>query len=101
MAKQEAQRLTGEVESGDYYVQGRSWYSEIYHTPIAQRSYYIIIILLSIVNMYFAIISFLEVFPIDVPVPFVTFSNDLVEDIPRIGPIANDLTEDKNISVMK
>jgi len=101
MNDQDTQLITNEVESGTYFSLARSWYSELFHTPIAQRSYYIVIILLSLVNVYFAITSFLGVFPIDVPVPFITFSNDLVEDIPRIGPISNDLTEDKNVSVMK
>ena len=67
MNEQEAQSIAADVDSGSYFNLARNWYSELYHTPIAQRSYYIVIILLSVVNMYFAVKSFLGVFPIDVP----------------------------------
>jgi type IV secretory pathway component VirB8 len=89
------------LESGAYFADSRQWYSEIYHTPIAQRSYYIMVILLSLLNGYLAIQSFLEVFPIRVIVPFVTYSNNLWEEIPRIQRITTDTSEDKNVAVMK
>jgi type IV secretory pathway component VirB8 len=92
---------TADIESGAYFATSRQWYSELYHTPIAQRSYYIIIIMLSLLNGYFAVKSFLEVFPIRVIVPFVTYSSNLWEEIPRIQRITNEESEDKNVSVMK
>ena len=55
MNEQKAQLLAADVESGSYYTSAaRNWYSELFHTPIAQRSYYIFVILLSLINMYFA-----------------------------------------------
>ncbi len=93
--------LAANVESGTYFIAARQWYSELFHTPIAQRSYYIIIILLSIVNGYYAVMSFLGVFPIRVPVPFITFSSNIWEDIPHIKRITNKAAEDKNVAVMK
>lgn len=90
-----------DIVDGVYFAAGRQWYSELFHTPMAQRSYYIIIIFLALVNVNLAIQSFLGVFPIRRPVPFVTTSNNLWEEIPRIKRITNDETENKNVAVMK
>lgn len=97
----DSKSATDDIGSGVYFATSRQWYSELFHTPIAQRSYYLIVIFLALLNGYFAVISFLEVFPIRVVVPFVTYSSNLWEDIPRIQHITNDGSEDKNVSVMK
>ena len=93
--------IAQQLGSGAYYTQARRWYSELFHTPMGQRSYYIILILMALLNMYFAILSFLGVFPIVVPVPFITYSNNIWEEIPRIQRISQDSLEDKNVAVMK
>ena len=95
------ENLAADVASGAYFNNAQRWYSEIFHTPIAQRSYYLLVILLSVVNVYFAVQSFLGVFPIVVPVPFITFSNNIWEDIPRIHRLSTQASEDKNVAVMK
>lgn len=97
----ENKTLASQIESGAYFKVSRQWYSELFHTPIAQRSYYIIIILLALLNGYLAVLSFTEVFPIRVPVPFITYTNNIWEDIPHIKRIALTPSEDKNIAVMK
>lgn len=101
MNEPEISPQVAQIESGDYFGAGRSWYSEIFHVPVTQRSYYIVVIVLSLVNVYFAVESFLGVFPISVPVPFVTYANNLMEDIPHIRKISRDQAEDKNVAVMK
>jgi type IV secretory pathway component VirB8 len=101
MEDSDTQVLASDIESGAYFRDGRRWYSEIFHTPIAQRSYYIVVILLALINMYFAIMSFLGVFPIIVPVPLISYSHNIWEEIPRIQRITTDELEDKNVSVMK
>lgn len=93
--------IASQVEDGTYFIAARKWYSELFHTPIAQRSYYIFVILLSLINVYFAVLSFTGVFPISVRVPFVTYSNDVTQDIPRIKRISSFKSEDKNLAVMK
>jgi type IV secretory pathway component VirB8 len=97
----DTEALAADIESGAYFTNSRRWYSELFHTPIAQRSYYVLVILLALLNMYFAILSFLGVFPIVVPVPFITYSNNIWEDIPHIRRIATDETENKNSAVMQ
>lgn len=89
------------VEDGSYFKQARDWYSEIVHMPIAERSYYIIIIFLCVINTYFAIQSFTGVFPISPMVPFTVYSDNIWDDLPRINRIAENKLEDKNVAVMK
>ncbi len=93
--------LTQDIEDGTYYANARGWYSMLFHTPIAERSYYLIIILLAIINGYFAIDSFLNVFPIMPQVPFITYTDNVYEDMPRIVRITTESGEDKNVAVMK
>ncbi len=90
-----------EVESGAYFIAARRWYSDIFHMPIAERSYFIIIILLAFLNGFFAIASFMGVFPISPIVPFVVYSDNVWEEAPRISRIAKSKGEDKNVAVMK
>jgi type IV secretion system protein VirB8 len=101
MQDPDTEALRETIESGAYFENARKWYSELFHTPIAQRSYYIIIILLAVTNVYYAILSFTGVFPIVVPVPFITYSNNVWEDLPRIRRLSTDAKEDKNVAVMK
>jgi type IV secretory pathway component VirB8 len=96
-----AESIAVEIENGEYFRESRRWYSEIFHTPIAQRSYYVLVILLAMINMYFANVSFSRVFPITVSVPFITYSNNIWEEIPHIRRITSDELEDKNAAVMK
>jgi type IV secretory pathway component VirB8 len=97
----DTESIKAAVDDGSYYAAARTWYSELFHTPIAERSYYVIVIFLAIVNGYFAINSFMEVFPISPRIPFVTYTNDIWEDLPYIKRIASDQSEDKNVAVMK
>ena len=101
MSDAEKAMISADLESGSYYSDSRKWYSEIFHTPIAQRSYYIIVILLALINSYFGVQSFLGVFPLSHIVPFAIYSNNVWEDIPRIRRISTKSSENKGVAVMK
>jgi type IV secretory pathway component VirB8 len=90
-----------EIEDGTYFREGRQWYSDLFHHPIAERSYFVIIILLSLINVFYAVSSFIGVFPITTRVPFITYSNDVNEDLPRIKRLTLAHGEDKNLAVMR
>lgn len=100
MSELHPENLAEDIESGAYFTAARQWYFELFHTPIAERSYYIVIILLSIINMYFAVISFMGVFPLKVQAPFIIYSDDVMEDIPRIGRISTAGLPNNNYAVM-
>jgi len=90
-----------DIEDGTYYRKAHEWYSLVYHLPIAERSFYIIVILLAVINGIFGAKSFFGIFPLDVPVPFMIYSDDLWNDLPRIQKIALSPLEDKNQAVMR
>jgi len=93
--------IAQEVDDGSYYSAARRWYSDLFHTPIAERSYYIIVIFLAFLNGYFAIESFMGVFPISPRVPFIVYSDNIWDDLPEIRRIAENKSENKNVAVMK
>lgn len=89
-----------DIEDGTYIRKARQWYSDIYHVPIAERSFYVIIIVLAIFNSLLAVQSFLSIFPLNVQVPFLTYSEDAWADLPIAKRLSEPL-EDKNFAVMR
>jgi type IV secretory pathway component VirB8 len=89
------------IESGAYYKDARQWYSDLVHRPIAERSYYVVVIILALVNFVFAMWSFIGIFPIHTRVPFVVYSKDIWADLPRIKPIVVAKVRDKNLTMMQ
>lgn len=90
-----------EIESGEYYRRGRLWYSELFHRPISQRSYYLVVITLSLINLFFAALSFSEIFPIHQRVPFIVYSNDVWEELPVTKALNPGKSRNENQAVME
>lgn len=93
--------IAGSVEDGTYYISARRWYSEIFHSPIAERNYYIIILALALVNLLLAFDALVSIFPIAPGVPLPIYSNNIWEELPRIKKLARSSSEDRNIAVMR
>lgn len=94
--------LTAErVEDGTYFLKAREWYSTLYHYPMTERVYYVILIFISLVTTWFSFDSFNSIFPLSVKVPFLVYSNDAFVDNPVAKLITNDPREDKNVAVMR
>lgn len=90
-----------DVEDGTYFRKARQWYSDMYHYPVTERSYYFIIIFLSLVISMYGVQSFYGIFPLSVKIPFLVYSNDAWVDLPIAKKIAIDPREDKNDAVMR
>lgn len=101
MFDDDAALTNADIEDGTYIRKARQWYSDIYHVPIAERSFYVIIIVLAILNSLLAVQSFLSIFPLNVKVPFLTYSDDAWADLPIAKKLASEPLEDKNFAVMK
>lgn len=101
MFDDDAPLANADIENGTYIRKARQWYSDIYHVPIAERSFYIIIIILAIINSLLAVQSFLSIFPLNVKVPFLTYSEDAWADLPIAKKLVVDPLEDKNFAVMR
>jgi len=94
-------QINSSIENGSYYYNARAWYSDMFHRPIAERSFYVIVIFLSIINTYLAINSFINVFPIKPTVSFTLYSDDIWEDYPQIKKLSLSPEENKNVAVMR
>lgn len=90
-----------EVADGTYFRKARQWYSDIHHYPITQRSYFFIIITLSLFISAYGVSAFYGVFPLTVKVPFLVYSEDAWVDLPIAKKITQDPYEDKNDAVMR
>lgn len=101
MFDDDAPLTNADIENGTYIRRARQWYSDVYHVPIAERSFYIIVIVLALINSSIAIQSFLSIFPINVKVPFLTYTNDAWTDLPIAKKLAESAHEDKNFAVMR
>ncbi len=97
----EKEALAKKIEDGTYYIAARKWYSDIFHSPIAERSYYIVIVALSVVTLYFATSALIRISPLRPRIPFPVYVDDVWDNIPRIKRLAASPEEDRNIAVMK
>ena len=84
----DTKEIAAEVESGEYYAKAREWYSALYHAPIPERCFFIVVMALALLTTYFAVTSFLALQPINPAVPFVVVSHDVFEEVPSIRHIA-------------
>ncbi|HEU5047223.1 MAG TPA: VirB8/TrbF family protein [Rickettsiales bacterium] len=101
MENETQDQLTQSIEDGTYYAAARGWYSELFHSPIGQRSFYVIILVLAVLNLYFAFFAFTGIFPLSPRVPFPLYSQDVFNNIANIKRLASSSTEDRNAVVMK
>lgn len=95
------QDLEENIEDGSYYTAAKLWYSEIFHSPIAERNYYSIILVLAIITFFLSFGALLSVFPLSPSVPVVIYSGDVWEETPRITKLTTSSSEDKNTAVMR
>ncbi len=101
MDEPEHNSLTDSIEDGSYYVAAHRWYSDIFHAPIAERSYYIIVLLLACLNVYYSGSAFMSMFPLNAPAAFNISVGDIWTEYPRIQKLARSSSEDKNVALMR
>src|SRR6185369_9969136 len=90
-----------DIENGTYFTAARHWYTEIFLSPVAERSYYAVVIALAALNFFFVLSSFASVFPLNSPSSFAIYSDDIWYKLPRIKKLAESSSEDKNAALMK
>ncbi len=89
------------VADGSYFNRTRRWFDEIYHRPIGERSYFILITFLSAVTIFFSTITYFSMQPLSRTVPYTIYSKDLAEELPVIAPLRKVPAEDINISLAR
>lgn len=76
------------VESGEYFKEAMRWYSAIYHAPLAERCYFIVVMGLALANTIVALLALLALLPLSPAVPFTLITKDIVNEVPSIRGVA-------------
>ncbi len=84
------QRIRQKVKSGEYFRESRLAYNSHYLDPLADRYTYIIICGLAIAIFFMAVIGIFSMLPLKDSVPFIYYSEDLIEEIPELNKISRE-----------
>lgn len=95
-------RIRTMVETGEYYTAGRKWYDELYHRPLAERSYFVLITLMSALTIFLSLMVYSSMYPLSRAVPYTILSNDdTSDDVPFIMPLREQVAEDLNLAMSR
>ncbi len=89
------------VADGSYFNNTKQWFDEVYHRPIMERSFFILMMVLSVLTIFFSIITYFSMMPLSRTVPYTIYSNDLAEELPLIKALRHQPAEDINIAVSR
>jgi type IV secretion system protein VirB8 len=84
------------VESGEYFSQARIWYHELYHRPLGERSFFVVMTLFSAITIFLSTVVYTSMFPLAPTVPYIISTERSVEDMPFITPLRLVPGEDLN-----
>lgn len=89
------------LESGEYFVQARVWYTERYLRPLGERSYFVIMTLLCALTIFLSLVVYSSLFPLTRNVPYTILGNfeTMYEDTPFIRALRAVPAEDINLSI--
>ncbi len=73
---------------GTYFQAGREWYSAVYHYPIAGRSLYGVLAVLSVATLAISFMVVSSVFPISRQKEIVVFTDDVFGDVSHADKLA-------------
>ncbi len=94
------EEVARKVDAGEYFEDSKRFYGLLYLTPMSERSYFVIIILVSIAIFWISVQSFMSIFPLNPNIPFIIPTRDVFEDVPVMEKLAAE-GEDKNQAVMR
>ncbi|MDG1286068.1 MAG: VirB8/TrbF family protein [Rickettsiales bacterium] len=89
------------VADESYFVNAKQWFDEIYHRPLVERSFFILIMALSALTIFFSAITYLSMLPLSRTVPYTIYSDDLAEELPIISKLRSKPAEDINVAVAR
>ncbi len=94
-------KIKQKLQSGEYFRDARIWYNELYHRPIGERSFFIVITLLSAITIWLSVHVYLSMFPLKPVIPYIILSENIVDEYPVISPLRQAPSEDLNISIAR
>lgn len=89
------------VANDSYFTHAKQWFDEVYHRPIAERSYFILIMMLSAVTIFFSTITYFSMQPLSRTVPYTIYSEDIAEELPVISALRSFPGEDINLAIAR
>lgn len=96
------QEIRETVESGEYFATARKWYDDLYHRPLAERSYFVVITLMAGLTIFISLMVYASLFPLTRAVPYTILSQDEEsDDVPYITPLRQAIGEDLNVSIAR
>lgn len=101
MSESEAKRIKQAVESGEYFRQARKWYDVIYHRPLGERSFFILVTFFAFITIVLSASVYLSMQPLRRTVPYIIQSFNLAEDIPYVRSLKYAPEENLNVSVAR
>jgi type IV secretory pathway component VirB8 len=87
------------VKDGNYFQQSRHWYDELFHRPIAERTFFVVLMALSVITILFSTIAYLSLQPLSRTIPYAIYSQDAGEEIPKIQRLRSKPAEDINLAL--
>lgn len=97
----EPEPLAEKIETGEYFREARRAYGDMYIEPLSDRYFLLVVMGFALVIMVIMLISWAMIYPLKPAVPFVYFSQDVTEELPRIKPLSNTLEEDPNLALKR
>jgi type IV secretory pathway component VirB8 len=85
----------------EYYEEARAWYDDLYHRPLYERSYFIVITFFSAITIWLSSQVYLSMYPLKPVVPYLIESRDIVDEYPVIKPLRKWPGEDINLSLAR
>ena len=89
------------VADGSYFNNTKKWFDDIYHRPIGERSFFILIMFLSATTIFFSTLSYVSMLPLSRTAPYTIYSEDISEELPIISRLRKERSEDINISLAR
>ncbi len=92
-----------QLESGEYFVQARVWYNELYLKQLGERSFFVVITLLAALTIFLSLVVYSSMYPLTRSVPYTIIGNNesMYEDTPFIRHIREVKGEDINVSMSR
>lgn len=97
--EQNPERVKSDLDQGLYYKKAKEWYDELYHRPLYERTYFIVITFFSALTIWLSSQVYLSMFPLKPVVPYFINSTNIVDEYPTIKPLRDFPAEDINIAV--
>lgn len=95
------QKVKEDVQSGEYFSKARNWYDELYHRPLGERSYFILITCFSALTIWLSSQVYFSMFPLNPVIPYIILSENIVDEYPTIRPLRVVPAEDLNVAMAR